>query len=170
MSLKGRWTENEQPFSWFHEQESYLFIHLSICLFFSALILTSHKCICYFTSATLTEDTLHTFPLSQIPLTLAAQDISAFQTTSCGSDLEYSFFSKSWILAYTRNRICKYIVLYCTYCWWSLSLLTRSWTIRKLIKRVTKHQFKSAVIQGSDLYLKPLNLTEILLLYPTALI
>lgn len=68
------------------------------------------------TSATLLEDTLHTFPLSQIPLTFAAQNISAFQTISCGSDFEYSFFSKSWILAEQNQQLIMtyFIVHYCT--------------------------------------------------------
>lgn len=50
------------------------------------------------TSATPLVDTLHTFPLSQTPVLLAAQNISASQRISCGSDLEKRLFSVSWIL------------------------------------------------------------------------
>ncbi len=50
------------------------------------------------TSATPLVDTLHTFPLSQTPVLFAAQNISASQSISCGSDFKERLFSVSWTL------------------------------------------------------------------------
>lgn len=64
--------------------------------------------VCTNTSATPLVDTLQTFPLSQTPVLLAAQNISASQCISCGSDLEKRLFSMSWILQTLRAKWQRY--------------------------------------------------------------